>query len=315
MPLELLFLGTGTSAGVPMIGCHCPVCQSTDPRDQRTRPSVLIRHPRPDGAPAPALNLAPGWDDTAHPEIAQAARPVQVLIDTAQELRLQVVRHRIDYVDAVFFTHNHADHVFGLDDLRRFNVVTGQPLDVFAETRVADWFRRTFEYVFQSHRNVNKSFVPSLILRMIEPGQQIELIGATWTPLRLHHGRLPILGFRIDQGGHSIAYCTDVSTIPPETYPLLDDLDVLVIDGLRYRHHPTHLTVDQALQEIEMIRPKRAYLTHIAHDIMHAELEASLPEHVFLAFDGLAVRCGERVEERHEGTEVRRHEAEGSGGI
>jgi phosphoribosyl 1,2-cyclic phosphate phosphodiesterase len=196
-------------------------------------------------------------------------------------------------IDGVCYTHNHADHIFGIDDLRRFNAVMEQSLDLFAEPRVCDWFRKTFEYIFDAQKNINKSFVPQLVLRNIEPGEAFDLHGGRWTPLRLMHGRLPILGFRVDYADQSLAYCTDVSRIPPETYPLLQDLDVLVLDGLRYRHRPTPLTVDQALEIMDQVKPGRGYLTHIAHDIRHAELEPRLPEHVFLAFDGLTVAMGD----------------------
>ena len=312
MPLELIFLGTGTSAGVPMIGCHCPVCRSDDPRDHRTRPSVLVRYPRP-GGPQPA------------DRDVDAPRLTHWLIDTTPEMRSQMIRHQIDHLDGVLYTHTHADHVFGLDDLRRFNAVMKTPLDIYGEHATLDRLKEMFFYIFEPHRNPNKSFVATLIPRLLESGTATDLLGATWTPLRLMHGRLPILGFRVDyltdhhpwagRGSRpseaaqqeaaspssavpstddrpgSLAYCTDVSRIPPETYPLLEGLDVLVIDALRYRHHPTHLTVDQALEIIDQVKPRRAYLTHIAHDICHADLEARLPEHVFLAFDGLVLSC------------------------
>ena len=267
MSLRLLFLGSGTSAGVPMIGCHCAVCRSTDPRDRRTRPSVMVSYPD-----AQRLDL-----------------PRQFLIDTTPELRVQCLREGIERIDGVFYTHAHADHVFGLDDLRRFNAVQQQPIDAFADAAVLHRFREMFGYIFEPHKNVNPSFVAHLTPRLIEPGVPLDLFGATWTPLALLHGRLAILGFRVDWGGAGLAYCTDVSGIPPQTYPLLQHLDVLVIDSLRYRHHPTHFTVDQALEQIENIQPRRAYLTHIAHDIRHADLETRLPENVALAYDGLWV--------------------------
>jgi len=270
--MELLFLGTGTSAGVPMIGCGCAVCRSGDPRDRRARPSVLVRYPDPMGPAKPTR---------------------QVLIDTAPELRQQAVRHGIDRLDAVLYTHAHADHILGLDDLRRFNAVMGQALDIHAEPGVIETLRRMFRYVFEPHENINPSFVPQLIAHPIEPGRPREVYGATWTPIRLMHGRLPILGFRVDHAGESLAYCTDVSSLPPEAYPVLAGLDVLVIDGLRYRHHPTHMTVDQALGVIDQLAPRAAYLTHIAHDISHADLEPRLPEHVHLAYDGLVVAPAE----------------------
>lgn len=269
MSLDLLFLGTGTSAGVPMIGCNCHVCQSHDPRDQRTRPSVMVRYRR-DG------------QEQCH----------QYLIDAAPEMRQQVIRHDIQRLDGVLITHAHADHIFGLDDLRRFNAVMDAPIDLYADSRAFGRLREIFSYIFEPNSIDNPSFVAKLIARTIAAGEPLELHSARWTPLPLLHGRLPILGFRVDHDGEALAYCTDASAIPPQTYPMMEDLDVLVIDALRYRHHPTHFTVDQALAQIEQIKPRRAYLTHIAHDIQHADLESRLPEHVFLSFDGLVVNCG-----------------------
>ena len=266
MSLELTFLGTGTSAGVPMIGCRCPVCTSDDPRDSRDRPSVMVRYPDTKGGPQRAY-----------------------LIDTSPDMRKQMIRHRVDRIDGVLYTHAHADHVFGLDDLRRFNAVMKTAVDIHAEAAVLQTLGAMFPYVFMPENNVNASFVPMLIAHTLEPGKPLNLFGATWTPIRLMHGRLPILGFRVDYAGKSLAYCTDVSAFPPESYPLLEGLDVLVIDGLRYRHHPTHLTIEQAVEQIERIAPKTAYLTHIAHDIRHAELEPKLPENVFLSYDALVV--------------------------
>ncbi|MBB6428227.1 MBL fold metallo-hydrolase [Algisphaera agarilytica] len=280
MPLELLFLGSGTSAGIPMIGCGCAVCRSDDPRDKRDRPSVLIRYDDP------SLTV----EDT-HTEFnpKQTGRR-QILIDTAPDMRQQMMRESISRLDAVIFTHAHADHTFGLDDLRRFNAVMNTALDVYAEPDVIHQLQSTFRYIFEPHTNVNKSFIANLIAHPIDEHEPLNFFGATWTPLRLMHGRLPVLGYRIDFAGRSIAYCTDVSTIPPDTYPKLQNLDVLVLDALRYRHHPTHLTVDRAVEIIEELQPKQAYLTHIAHDISHAELSPRLPEGIQLAFDGLSVQ-------------------------
>ena len=270
MNLELTFLGTGTSAGVPMIACRCDVCRSTDPRDRRSRPSVLVRYPQLTG---------------------DGDEPVQraLLVDAGPDLREQAMRHDLDRVDSVLFTHAHADHVLGVDDLRRFNAVMKQPLNIYAERVVLEALGQMFSYIFNARANLNNSFVANLICHGIHAGEAVDLFGARWTPLRLLHGRLPILGFRVDWRGRSLAYCTDVSSFPAETYPLLEGLDLLVIDALRHRHHPTHLTVDQALEQIEQIRPGQAYFTHIAHDVSHAELETQLPETVAAAYDGLTV--------------------------
>ncbi|MEM9882168.1 MAG: MBL fold metallo-hydrolase [Planctomycetota bacterium] len=282
MPMQLVFLGTGTSAGVPMIGCGCAVCDSDDPRDRRDRASVLVTYPDV------GVDLEPHHADY-NPE--QAGRR-QMLIDAGPEMRQQVIRHRLSRIDALWLTHAHADHTFGIDDLRRFNATMKRPIDVYAEPDVLDQCRRTFRHIFAPQHNANRSFVAQLVGQAVTPGGGVERYGATWTPLRLLHGRLPIVGYRVDFNHASLAYCTDVSSIPPETFPLLRDLDVLVIDALRYRHHPTHLTVDQALTLIEQIGPRRAYLTHIAHDIRHAELEPQLPDGVAIAYDGLAVDVG-----------------------
>ncbi|MEX2214158.1 MAG: MBL fold metallo-hydrolase [Phycisphaeraceae bacterium] len=274
MSLELLFLGTGTSAGVPMIGCECAVCMSRDPHDQRTRASVLISYGAR-GAAAEPLEGAP---------------PVRrVLIDTSPELRMQITRHRINALDAVLYTHAHADHIFGLDDLRRFNIVMRAPIDIYAEGSVLAQFREMFRYIFEPHLNENQSFIPQLVAHAILPVEKLVLHEATFTPIRLMHGRLPVLGFRVDHEGKSLAYCTDVSSVPAESMALLRHLDVLVIDALRYRAHPTHMTVDEAMATIEELKPKQAYLTHIAHEISHAELSPRLPRGVAISYDGLRI--------------------------
>jgi phosphoribosyl 1,2-cyclic phosphate phosphodiesterase len=268
--LQLLFLGTGTSAGVPMIGCHCPVCSSDDPHNHRSRASAIVRYP-----------------DAAGKNTIDPFR--QYLIDTTPELRLEMIRHKIDRLNGVFYTHNHADHVFGIDDLRRFNAVMDAPLDIYAEQRVIEWLRHTFGYIFESHKNINQSFIPELILQTIEPQAPVPYGDATWTPIRLLHGRLPILGFRIDYQDQSLAYCTDVSGVPPEAWPLLENLDVLVLDALRFRHHPTHMTIDRALEVANQVQPQQTYFTHMSHEIDHAKVDAELPDGVNLAYDGLLV--------------------------
>jgi phosphoribosyl 1,2-cyclic phosphate phosphodiesterase len=213
-----------------------------------------------------------------------------VLIDASPELRLQAVRHGLDRLDAVLYTHAHADHTFGTDDLRRFNAVMKAPLDVYAEPDVLEQLGRMFGHIFEAHKNINPSFVASLIPHQLAVDEAFELRGATVTPVRLMHGRLPIVGYRFDVGDASLAYCTDVSNIPPQSYPLLEGLDVLVLDALRPRHHPTHLTVDQALGIIAELRPGRAYLTHIAHDLSHEQMLERMPHGVEPAWDGLETR-------------------------
>ena len=212
-----------------------------------------------------------------------------VLIDTPTELRHQLIRHRVNRVDAVVYTHNHADHIFGLDDLRRINAVMGRHIDVYAEPNVIDWIRTGFRYIFEPHANPNQSWVPQLETHAVSAGGRAEIAGRPWRPLRLMHGKIPILGFRVGD----FAYCTDCSEIPPETMEQLRGLDVLVIDALRHRPHPTHLTVEQALEIVEELQPGRTYFTHIAHDIIHAQLEPKLPEHVALGHDGLVIEVSD----------------------
>jgi phosphoribosyl 1,2-cyclic phosphate phosphodiesterase len=250
---------------VPMIGCDCEVCRSDDPRDHRDRPGAMVE-----------------YDD-------EAGQRRTVLIDTTPELRLQMLRHQVSRIDGVVYTHNHADHIFGIDDLRRFNAVMHRAVDIYAEQYMVQHLVENYQYIFNPGRNTNQSFVPELVPHTIAPFEVFEVGGREWMGLRLMHGRQPVLGFRVGK----MAYCTDVSRIPPETYEHLYELDVLVIDALRYRHHPTHLSVDQALEVIGELKPGRAYFTHIAHDIKHAELEPKLPEGVHLGYDGLVVEVGE----------------------
>ncbi len=252
--LELLFLGSGTSAGVPMIGCHCQTCDSTDPHDRRTRASVVISQ------------------NNCH-----------VLVDTTPELRLQCVANRVDAIDAVVFTHAHADHIMGLDDVRRFNAIKNGPLDVWADAMTHQSLQTCFGYAFQSPSADSKVFRPQLQPRMIDGAFQIGPM--TWTPVPLLHGREPILGFRIG----SLAYCTDVNQIPDESFALLHDLDVLALDALQWRPHSTHFNIEQAIEVAGRIGAKRTYFTHIAHGVLHARDNPKLPAGIELAFDGLRI--------------------------
>jgi phosphoribosyl 1,2-cyclic phosphate phosphodiesterase len=249
--LELLFLGTGTSAGVPMIGCHCPVCSSIDPHDKRNRPSVLVRY---DG--------------------------LSILIDTTPELRVQCLAHKIDQVDTVVYTHAHADHIMGLDDVRRFNMIKNSSIDVWADERTATSLKRCFGYAFLGPDEAPKVFRPHLIHRLIDGPFKIgERI---WTPVPLIHGHLQVLGFRI--GG--LAYCTDVSRIPEESFELLRDIDTLILDGLQPRPHPAHFSLPEAIAAAERIGARQTWFTHITHNMFHAETNASLPSNMQLAHDG-----------------------------
>ena len=276
--IEFIILGSGTSAGVPVIGCGCDVCTSDDPRDRRTRCAAAIR-----------------FADVSGSERV-------LLIDTSPDLREQALRHQIERCDGILYTHNHVDHTFGLDDTRRFNAVMKAPIDIYADDHTMRHLHRVYQHIFEKHNNINDSFVATLIPHLIDPARPIDLHGLRFTPLPLLHGKLPVLGYRIEQTNPDgsicdtqpaplpLAYCTDVSHIPPGTWPLLDGLHTLVLDMLRYRRHPTHLTVDQALEIAERIGAAQTRFTHMTHDILHADLNPRLPGSMALAHDGMVIR-------------------------
>jgi len=254
---RLIFLGTGTSVGVPMIGCECSVCRSSDPRNSRTRSSVLIQ--------LPEGNL---------------------LIDTSPEMRLQLIRERIGQVRAIVYTHHHVDHLFGLDDARLFPRGIGGPVPLFCEEEVEDTIRRVFHYAFEpSAAMVPSGGIPQLRFERIRPGEPFTVLGQRLIPIRLEHGRFRVLGFRIG----SLAYCTDVNRIPDESWPLLEGVETFIVDALRHEPHPTHFNLDEALAAIERVNPRQAYLTHLSHSFDHEATEVGLPPRVALAYDGLAL--------------------------
>ncbi len=263
------FLGTGTSSGIPVIGCDCAVCTSADPKDNRLRTSAAVE-----------------WID-------DSGKSRTVLIDTSPDLRQQALRFGIKRLDAILYTHNHVDHTFGLDEVRRYNALQGHAIDVYAEPPTLSFLKRTFGHIFESEKNVNQSFVATLIAWPLEIGKSIELHGVRFTPVRVLHGRLPIAGFRIEPAGDSgspilpLAYLTDVSAIPPETWPELRGVRTLVLDALRHRHHPTHLTIGQAVSIAHEIGAEKTYFVHMTHDIGHAETQQDMPDRMMLAWDGL----------------------------
>jgi phosphoribosyl 1,2-cyclic phosphate phosphodiesterase len=254
---RLIVLGSGTSTGVPVLGCSCRVCTSADPRNRRTRPSVLVRLPQGD-----------------------------LLIDTTPEMRLQLLREGLGFVHAIAYTHNHADHLFGLDDARLFPRHIGGPVPVYCEPETEDAIRRVFSYAFHdSAGRVPIGGVPRIRFEPIAPGVPFRVLGQEVLPIRLEHGRFQVLGFRLGD----LAYCTDVSRIPEESWPLLEGLDTLILDALRPEPHPTHFSLEQALAAIERLRPRRSWLTHLSHSFDHAATESTLPAGVALAYDGLAL--------------------------
>lgn len=252
MKAEIVILGSGTSMGVPTLGCDCSVCTSTDPRDTRTRPSIAIQ-----------------WNTHT------------VVIDTGQDFRHQVLRENIRHIDAVFYTHPHADHILGMDDLRPLSFQHPNGLPLYADDATVAVLHRIFEYTFSP--NAKYPTRPRVQLQPLNDQESVEIAGLPFQRVPVLHGDITVAGYRFG----SAAYLTDMNGIPESSLPLLEDLDILIIDALRWHHHPSHNNVEQALDWIDRIKPRRAYFTHIAHELEHAKTEASLPPNVRLTFDGL----------------------------
>lgn len=250
--MRLTFLGTGTSHGVPMIGCECSVCKSTDLRNSRTRTSALIE-----------------------------VNGTSLLIDTSPEFRLQALRENIRKIDAILYTHAHADHIFGLDDIRRFNEITGRAICCYSSVETLQAIRKTFEYIF----------VPTQLgggkpqLNLIDINGPFDINGTRIIPIPVLHGQINVLGYRI--GG--LAYITDCSVIPDSSAQLLANLDTLILGVLRVEPHETHFSISQGLAVVEKLQPKRAFFTHIAHRLDHEATNCTLPPNIQLAHDGLQI--------------------------
>jgi phosphoribosyl 1,2-cyclic phosphate phosphodiesterase len=249
---RLTVLGSGTSTGVPTLGCTCAVCKSRDPRDQRLRPSVLLRF------------------DTQN-----------VLFDTTPDFRTQALRAGLASLEAVFYTHGHADHIMGMDDIRPYNFRRAEPIPVYGDERTISDLKRVFKYVFEGEYHL--SAIPQIAAHVLDG--PVELAGVKFVPLKLFHGPLPITGYRF--GNH--AYLTDFSTIPDETMAELQGLDVMILDALRHRPHPTHSSVENSIEIVRKLQPRRAFFTHMCHELPHAETEAALPAPIHLAYDGLEI--------------------------
>lgn len=250
--MKVTFLGTGTSHGIPMIGCDCTVCRSDDPHNKRTRASVLVE-----------------------------VNGVNLLIDTPPELRIQVLRENIRRVDAVLFTHAHADHLFGLDDMRRFNELSGRAMPCYGLESTLATVRRAFEYVFVPTQLGGSK--PALDLVAVDGEFSIGDVGIQ--PVEVLHGKMAVLGYRMGD----FAYVTDVSHIPESSMQLLKGLEVLVLGVLRPQPHETHFSVDEGLQVVDRLRPKSVFFTHIAHKLDHESTNSWLPSNVRLAYDGLQI--------------------------
>ncbi|MGA3213441.1 MAG: MBL fold metallo-hydrolase [Terriglobales bacterium] len=251
MNARLTVLGSGTSMGVPTIGCDCSVCTSSDPRDRRLRPSILLEY---DGH--------------------------FVLVDTTPDFREQAIRERLRTLDAILYTHAHADHILGLDDVRPLSFhQAGRKIPLYAHPGTGKQIRKVFQYIFDA--DYKYGGLPQVELHDFEG--PLELFGVTFCPVPLLHGNAEILGFRFGSG----AYLTDFSEIPAASMEMLRGLDVLFLDALRHRPHPTHSTVANSLRIVDELKPRRAFFTHICHDLPHVETNAALPPHVRLSHDGL----------------------------
>jgi phosphoribosyl 1,2-cyclic phosphate phosphodiesterase len=251
---RVTFLGTGTSHGVPMIGCRCAVCQSPDPRDNRLRSSILVDVPE----------------------------HATILVDTSPDLRQQALRHRVDRIDAILFTHAHADHILGLDELRRFNALRRGAIPCYANAETWTSIRRTFGYIFDANTQQGGG-IPQV--EEHELAGPVAIGGVLVVPLPVWHGRLAVLGFRFGR----FAYMTDCNRLDDATWPLLEGVDTLVVDALRDRPHPTHFNVEEALGVVARVGAGRSYFTHMTHDLGHAATCARLPSGVELAYDGLVL--------------------------
>jgi phosphoribosyl 1,2-cyclic phosphate phosphodiesterase len=254
--MNVLFLGTGTSVGIPLIGCDCPVCTSRDPRNRRRRSSLYVE-----------------------------AGGQHLLIDTSLDFREQVLTFRVPRVDAVLITHSHADHIFGLDDIRRFNTMQGTVIPVYASEETVGDLKRIFTYI---NADVPEPgvFRPRLEFKVITG--VFDVGGVRVEALPVVHGRCMTYGYRIDSEGRSVGYVPDCKTMPEETVKCFQGVDVMILDGLRHRTHPTHLTLEGALDVLKRIGAKRSYLTHLCHDLDHEETQEIMPPSVFIACDGMS---------------------------
>ncbi len=251
--LRIVVLGSGTSVGIPMVGCRCAVCRSRDPRDRRMRPSILLQY---------------------------AGR--NVIVDTTPDFRSQALRAGIETLDAILFTHGHADHLLGLDDVRPINMIRKVTIPVYASAETEAAIRRCFCYAFDGEEK--ESSTPKLEIRSVD-GDPFDLFGLRVTPIPLWHGSMQIYGYRFG----AAAYLTDHSDIPPESMEKLRGLDVLFLDALRHRPHPTHTTLERALELVAELAPRRTFFTHMCHDLGHEATERTLPPHIRLAYDTLEI--------------------------
>jgi len=268
-PAELTLLGTGTSSGIPVIGCDCATCTSGDPRDRRLRTGALLRF------------------------TCDAGERRALLLDVPPDHREQSLRVKLDRCDAILLTHAHVDHVFGLDEVRRYNAIMRRAIPVYGDAPTWEQLERVYQHILFREHNVNASFVADLSPHRVRHGDVVDLHGLRATAFTLWHGKLPILGWRIDGPADDplfpLAYCTDVNRIPDESWPMLRGVRTLVLDMLRPRPHDTHFTCEQAMEAARAVGAERTVFVHMTHDIRHADFDPTLPAGMRLGFDGLTL--------------------------
>ena len=251
--MDITFLGTGTSHGVPIVGCKCKTCLSDDPKNNRLRSSIYIK-----------------------------TKQKNILIDTTPDLRFQLLRNNITDINLVLFTHSHADHIMGFDDLRAINRINKKDIPCYGNKNTIEDIKKKFEYIFKDHKH--KFAVPGV--NLIEISKRISFDELEIIPIPIKHNNDTILGYRIN----NLAYITDCSFIPESSYELLEGIEVLILDALRYKKHPKHFNIEQAIEFIQKIGVKQAYLTHISHEIEHNEAVNKLPDGISLAYDNLKIK-------------------------
>ncbi len=253
--MKIKFLGTGTSHGVPLIGCNCKTCRSKNKKNIRYRTSILI------------------FEDNTY-----------ILVDTPPEFRLRAIEYKIKKIDAILFTHAHMDHIAGFDDIRRFNEIQGKVINAYADKKNLKEIKKRFSYIWEKTQLGGGK--PKVNLKEIKPFVEFKINNIKILPFPVLHGEIIVMGFRIK----NFAYITDVSKIPDKVYKYLNDLEVLVLDALRIEEHPTHFNLSKAIEEAKKINARKTFFTHIAHSLEHNETEKILPENIKLAYDGLEIK-------------------------